>query len=174
MAIKIVKEPITKRELLDIASEYKKEKQKVVVIALIRNEEGKILLQKRVDVLNLEANGKWEFPGGVVEFGEMPEQAVIRECQEEIGCKIKIVRLLPYLHAKVWERRDSEMVQVFVSCFEAQIVSGIPKASESEVSEVQWYTKEEVMTLDVLPGTNEFISLLTAPNQKGNTANSLA
>lgn len=140
--------------------ETKKEKQKVVVIALIRNDEGKILLQKRVDVFNVNANGKWEFPGGVVEFGEDPKDALVRECQEEIGCKVNIVRLLPYLHTGIWPRTDGEIRQVFVSCFEAHIVSGIPKPLESEVSEIQWYTREEVAALDSLPGTNEFVNLL--------------
>jgi 8-oxo-dGTP diphosphatase len=140
--------------------ENRTEKQKAVVIALIRNEEGKILLQKRVDLLNIGANGKWEFPGGAVEFGEDPKDALVRECQEEIGCTIKIVRLLPYLHTGVWHKTNGEVVQVFVSCFEAKIANGVPKPSEQEVSEIQWYTPEEIRKLDSLPGTNEFVSLL--------------
>jgi len=51
--------------------ENKKEQQKVVVAACIRDDKGKILLAKRVDFLNLKANGKWEFPGGEIEFGEL-------------------------------------------------------------------------------------------------------
>lgn len=142
--------------------------QIVVTIALIRDEAGlpagkagKILLQKRVDSLNPEADGKWEFPGGVVEFGEDPKDAVARECQEEIGCKIKIIRLLPFLHAKVWHRTDGQKAQVFVSCFEAEIEEGIPRPGDlSEVSEVKWFIKEEIASLDTLPGTNKFIELI--------------
>ena len=139
----------------------KHETQKVVVAALIRDEEGRILLQKRVDPVNEEAHGKWEFPGGLVEFGEDPKDAVIRECKEEMMCTIKIIRLLPYLHTQVWHRIDGQTVQVFVSCFEAEITEGIPKPGDlSEVSDVQWYTKEEIAALDTLPGTNEFIAFL--------------
>ena len=141
--------------------EDKEGKQKVVVAALIRNETGKILLQKRVDPVNAEAHDKWEFPGGLVEFGEDPKDAVIRECKEEMMCTIKIIRLLPYLHTQVWHKIDGQTVQVFISCFEAKITEGIPKPGDlSEVSEVQWYTKKEAATLNVLPGTNEFIALL--------------
>lgn len=131
-----------------------------MVIALIRDEEGKILLAKRVDALNPSANGKWEFPGGVVEFGESPREALLRECQEEIGCTIEIVRLLPHLHEKIWERTDYEIVQVFVSCFEARIIEGKPKPAENEISEIRWWKREEIAALDSLPGTNEFVSLL--------------
>ena len=139
----------------------KQEKQKVVVAALIQDEEERILLQKRVDPVNAEAHGKWEFPGGIVEFGEDPKDAVIRECKEEMMCTIKIIRLLPYLHTQVWHKIDGQTVQVFVSCFEAEIIEGIPKPGDlSEVSEVKWFTREEAVALDSLPGTNEFIALL--------------
>src|SRR3989338_8420807 len=130
--------------------EGKKEQQKVVVAACIRDEKGKIL----------KANGKWEFPGGEVEFGESPEAALMRECREEIGCTIEIVRLLPYLHQNVGHRTTGEVVQAFVSCFEAKITEGEPKPAEREISELQWYKKEEIPALDSLPGTNEFINLL--------------
>ncbi len=140
--------------------EDKKERQKVVVAAVIRGEEGKILLAKRVDSLNPQANGKWEFPGGIVEFGETPEGALIRECEEEIGCKINIVRLLPYLHHKIWERTNGEVVQIFLSCFEARILEGEPRPAEREISELKWFAKEEILALDSLPGTNEFVALL--------------
>ena len=140
--------------------ENKKEQQKVVVAACIRDDKGKILLAKRVDFLNLKANGKWEFPGGEIEFGETPEDAIVRECQEEIGCTIKIVRLLPYLHQNVWHRTTGEVVQAFVSCFEARIFDGVPKPAEREISELKWFAKEEISALDSLPGTNEFVNLL--------------
>ena len=131
-----------------------------MVIALIRNEEGKILLQKRVDEVHVEADGKWEFPGGVIEFGELPEEAIMRECQEEIGCVIELVRLLPYLHTRVWERTDGQATQAFVSCFEARIAEGVPRLLEGASSEVGWYAEKEVMALETLPGIKEFIDLL--------------
>ncbi|HZX49539.1 MAG TPA: NUDIX domain-containing protein [Candidatus Paceibacterota bacterium] len=134
--------------------------QKIVAIALIRNEEGKILVQKRVDPLHLEANGKWEFPGGIVEFGETLAQAAEREAEEETGCSIEIVRLLPYAHMRIWERTDGTKVQVFVSCFEARLVEGVARPLEKESSEVRWCTKEEIAALDTLPATNEFINLI--------------
>ena len=59
-----------------------------MVIGLIKNQCGNILLQKRIDALIPAANEKWEFPGGRVEFGELPEEALVREAREEVGCTI--------------------------------------------------------------------------------------
>jgi len=122
-------------------------KQKVIAVALIRNAEGKILVQKRIDPLIPEADGKWEFPGGAVEFGETSSQAAEREVREETGCDIEIVRLLPFAHSRIWQRTDGEVIQVFVWCFEARHVAGEPKPLDKKVSEVQWHSKEEIMTL---------------------------
>lgn len=135
-------------------------KQKVIAVALIRNAERKILLQKRIDPLIPEADGKWEFPGGVVEFGETPSQAAEREVKEETGCNIEIVRLLPFAHSRVWQRTDGEVIQTFVWCFEARYVGGELKSLDKKVSEVQWYRKEEIAALDALPGTEEFLELI--------------
>ena len=137
-----------------------KTKQKVVAVAVIRNEEGKILVQKRIDPLTPEADGKWEFPGGVVEFGETPEQAIQRECKEEVDCTIEVVRLLPLAHTRIWHRTDGELVQAFVWCFETRLVEGVPKPSDSKVAEVMWCSKEEVLALDSLPGTKKALELI--------------
>jgi len=133
----------------------KEQEQKVIAVALIRNKEGKILVQKRVDSLIVKADGKWEFPGGVVEFNETPEQAVVRECKEETNCTIEIVRTLPLCHTKIWQRTDGVTLQVFVWFFEATHVEGEPKPLDKKVSEVMWCTKEEAFLLDSLPGLQE-------------------
>lgn len=134
--------------------------QKIIAVSLIRNAEGKILLQKRIDPLIPEANGKWEFPGGVVEFGETPSQAAVREVAEETGCDIEIIRLLPFAHSRVWQRTDGQVIQAFVWCFETRYMGGEPRSLDKKVSEIQWYGKEEIAALDTLPGTKEFLELI--------------
>jgi len=135
-------------------------RQLVAVIALILNQEGKILLQKRNDPSIPEAHGKWEFPGGGVEFGETLKEALERECQEEIGCEVTIGRLLPTVISHVWKHKDGSDTQVFVACFECRILNGTPRPANEEVSEVRWVAKSEVAEYDTLPGENEFIALL--------------
>ena len=133
------------------------QKQKVIAVALIRNSKGEVLVQKRIDPLVPEADGKWEFPGGVVEFGETPEQAAIRECKEETGCAITIIRVLPLCHTKMWQRTDGVALQAFVWFFEARYVAGEPKPLDKKVSEVKWCSKEEALRLDSLSGLKESI-----------------
>lgn len=129
--------------------------QKVIAVAVVRNAEGKVLVQKRIDALVPEADGKWEFPGGVVEFGETPEQTAVRECKEETNCTVEIIRVLPLAHTRIWERTDGVTLQAFVWFFEAQHIEGEPKPLDRKVSEVKWCTKEEALQLDSLPGLKE-------------------
>ncbi len=65
----------------------------VGVGALIFNDEGKIFLTLRGPKAKNE-RGKWEIPGGAVEFGETFEQAIVREIFEEHGIHIKVKKLL--------------------------------------------------------------------------------
>ena len=65
----------------------------VGVGAIIFRDDGKIFLAKRGRGARNE-RGKWEFPGGSVEFGETLSQALIREIQEEFGFSIQVERLL--------------------------------------------------------------------------------
>mgnify|MGYP006421381643 FL=1 len=135
-------------------------KQLTAVIALIKNKEGKILLQQRNDPAIATAHGKWEFPGGKIDFGESPEEALIRECQEEIGCDVLIKKILPQIQSKVWARAGGNQIHVIVMCYEAQIVSGNPRPMDQEVSDVNWFTKQEIKKLDTLVGIEDFIDLL--------------
>ncbi|OHA00350.1 MAG: hypothetical protein A3C11_00645 [Candidatus Sungbacteria bacterium RIFCSPHIGHO2_02_FULL_49_12] len=134
-------------------------RQITVVVGLIKNEKGKILLQKRVDPLIPDAHEKWEFPGGRIDFGESPVQALERECKEEIGCEITVLRLLPTVQSPIWTRTDNKSQQVFVLCYEAHIVNGTPHPLDKKVSEVGWFSKEEIQNMDTLLGIKDFISM---------------
>ena len=64
----------------------------VVVVAAVVRHEGEILLTRRIKGSHLE--GFWEFPGGKLEDGESPEDALIRECREECGIEISVEDIL--------------------------------------------------------------------------------
>lgn len=134
--------------------------QVVAAIALIRDEQGRILAQKRKLTYLPEAFDKWEFPGGKVEFGEIPEQTVQREVKEEIGCEVEVLRMLPKVVSNFWKREDGVRIQALVICFECRITSGTPTASHWEVGEIRWCTKEEMASLDLLPGNQSFVALI--------------
>lgn len=131
--------------------------QWIVVTACITDAQGRIFMQRRYDPEIPLAHGKWEFPGGKIESGENPTKALERECKEEIGCDITIKRLIPYVWTNVWKKRDGKQIQVFLLCYHCTIKRGKPRPSNSEVSEISWFSLKEIKRLRVLPGTHEII-----------------
>jgi 8-oxo-dGTP diphosphatase len=65
-----------------------------IAIAVVE-QNGRFLIGQRDATDSLA--GLWEFPGGKVEVGETPEQAAVRECREETGLTIVVVKLLERL-----------------------------------------------------------------------------
>lgn len=63
-----------------------------VVCALIERQD-RLLVAKRAPGRLMA--GMWEFPGGKVRDGESPEDAIVREIREELGCGVRPIRLLP-------------------------------------------------------------------------------
>ncbi|ESQ92970.1 NTP pyrophosphohydrolase [Asticcacaulis sp. AC460] len=69
----------------------------LVVAAALVDSEGRVLIAQRPDGKQLA--GQWEFPGGKVEPGETPEDALIRELDEELGITVKRACLAPFVFA---------------------------------------------------------------------------
>jgi len=69
-------------------------KELLVVTAAIIKKKGKYLITQRPEGKHLAR--KWEFPGGIVEFGEDPKRCLKREIKEELGINIKIKELFDY------------------------------------------------------------------------------
>ena len=134
----------------------KPRRQVTVVCACIRREGGQqVLLSMRhaPGVPGLDC--KWELPGGKIDFGETPEQALIREIREELDLKVKPMRLLPYLHTNFWEY-EHVLQQVTLACYECELEEG----SEAIISDdVRWFNVRALDFESTLPGTMDFISL---------------
>ena len=96
--------------------------------AIIFNESGEVLLQKRSD------NGWWSLPGGGMDIGESIEQCVIREVFEETGLQVTVTRLVgissdPEQHS-VMSYPDGAVVQYVGAYFECETRSGELRISE--------------------------------------------
>lgn len=130
----------------------------LIVTAIIRDAEGKILLQKRVDPDIPEADGKWETPGGKVNPGETPEEAIIRECREETGYTIALTRKIRASQNLTWKMKDGTELLTHDICFEAHPVEAGPRPFDKKVSEVRWFTEDEIDSLDLLRGIREFLA----------------
>lgn len=101
---------------------------KVVVTALIERD-GRVLLVLR----DIEpGRGRWGLPGGFVDWNEHPEEAMVRECLEEIGTRVEALELLPVQHVKL------EDEGIVILPYRARLVSGEPVAGD-EVQEVGWF-----------------------------------
>ncbi len=75
-----------------------------VVAALLKNNQGQVLVQQRGAQRTLPL--LWEFPGGKIEPGESEEEALRRECQEELGVEVEVGSFLDrnihqYIHQEV-------------------------------------------------------------------------
>ena len=90
-----------------------------------------------------EFKGGWEFPGGKIDVGESPEDALVREIQEELDTEIEIIDLLETVEY------DYPNFHLSMDCFICKIKSGELVLKEHEAS--AWLTKETIYTVDWLP-----------------------
>jgi 8-oxo-dGTP diphosphatase len=110
----------------------------VVVSAAILIEQGRVLLSQRRSGTHLA--GAWEFPGGKVEAGEDPRDALRRELREELGVEARVgevvdVTFHPYPEA------DKAVLLLF---FEASRDPGSPEPRAIDVAAVRWAGAHEL------------------------------
>lgn len=129
-----------------------------VVVAIIVNPEGKFLLQKRIDLEFSEAHGKWEFPGGSVDIGESKEEALQRECKEEIGCPVVVGQRLSGIQKRTWTSIKGYLTEVEVYGYLCRVAErGEPSAFGGEVEQIGWFNRDEAKNLDTIPGVVDFL-----------------
>lgn len=131
---------------------------KRIGVAVIFNDEGKILIDQRLPT-GLMAN-LWEFPGGKIEAGETPQSCIVREIQEELGVTIEIDRhLITITHSY-----SEFIVTLFV--YLCKLIEGQPQPLEC--TQVLWVTPSELDNFE-FPGANqEIISILKQNDVKIN------
>jgi 8-oxo-dGTP diphosphatase len=100
--------------------------------------EGKVLVARRGPSMSMA--GKWEFPGGKIELGETPEQAIVRELKEELAIAISIQGTL-----RVYDFAYAEKI-VRLYPFLATIAAG--EIQLREHSEFRWLLPSELLHLD--------------------------
>ena len=90
-----------------------------------------------------EFKGGWEFPGGKIEEGETPQEALKREIMEELDTEIKVGELIDTIEY------DYPTFHLSMDCFLAEIESGNLVLKEHEAA--RWLTREELDSVDWLP-----------------------
>lgn len=114
----------------------------VGVSAVVTDEDGRILLQRRAD------NGLWALPGGGMDLTESVPEAAVREVKEETGYDVEVTGLVGlYTDARhIIAYADGEVRRQFNVCLTARVVGGELAVSE-ESTEVRWARPEEIGTL---------------------------
>ena len=85
----------------------------------------------------------WEFPGGKIEEGETPEEAIVREIKEELDTLIKVEKYVDTIEY------DYPTFHLSMDCFLCSIVEGDLVLKEHEAA--KWLTKETIDSVDWLP-----------------------
>lgn len=94
----------------------------------------------------------WEFVGGKVEPGETPEEALVRECREELDVTVEPLSVFTQV------THDYPDVRVHLTLFTARIVSGEPKLLEH--SAIEWITPSEIPDFDFCPADAEILKII--------------
>ena len=127
-----------------------KESLKVVrvVAAVIRREDRIFATAKGYG----EFKGQWEFPGGKIETGESPKQALAREIREELDVEIQVGDLIETIEY------DYPTFHLSMDCFWAEIISGEIVLKEAE--KAKWLTKETIDSVNWLPADITLVNKL--------------
>jgi len=136
-----------------------KKKKFIVVVAGLIERSGKILMAQRCEKMNPEAHLMWELPGGVIDFGEKPETALLREIKEETGFPIKIIKQIPLTVTKLW-KYPGFLQHTLLLVYQCKIAGKQRPIRDKEIKTVTWKKIGEIDYSKTLPGTKESIECL--------------
>ena len=99
-----------------------------------------------------EYKGWWEFPGGKIEAGETPEEALVREIHEELDTEIRVGELIDTIEY------DYPTFHLSMDCFWAEVIAGRLVLKEAE--DARWLTKETLESVQWLPADQTIIDAI--------------
>ena len=111
---------------------------KVATIGFVEYDGQLLLVQRAID----PARGKWALPGGFVDAGEMPAEALVRELQEEVGLDVRVLELLEIY---AMERPDGS-IPGFVMVYRATLADGelLTLKANDDVAAAGWFAPDEI------------------------------
>lgn len=133
--------------------------RKLVVAGLVVSPAGDRILitQRRVDQA---LGGQWEFPGGKVESGESPIDALVRELEEEIAVTVQVGVIWEVLYHRY---PDFELVMLVYPCR----IADAREPAAIEVADLVWCRPEELSRYPILPADQPLLDRLVAEGIPG-------
>lgn len=129
----------------------------ILVVAGFITVADSVVLSQRRDPDIAGEQPKWELPGGKVEFGETPEEALQREIAEELNLEVRTLSLIPYIQTNVWRKRGINK-QYAIVCYECTPVKpDITYLLGRLPSTAALFRVNDIDFTQTLPGTKEFI-----------------
>ncbi|WDF55246.1 (deoxy)nucleoside triphosphate pyrophosphohydrolase [Mucilaginibacter sp. KACC 22063] len=123
----------------------------IPVAAAIIIKDNKIMIAKRSQHKHL--GGFWEFPGGKIEANETAENCLLRELNEELKIKIKVIS---YLAENTY---DYGSIKILLKAFICHFISG--QFTLIDHDEVRWVTTKQLQDYNMAPADIPFLKLLT-------------
>jgi 8-oxo-dGTP diphosphatase len=122
----------------------------LVVAAALYDSDGRVLIAERPAGKHMA--GRWEFPGGKVNVGEVEAQALARELREELGIEVTSSR--PYMRlTHSYDDRDVELSMWIVERY-----SGAPQSLDGQ--RLKWVQPARLLDEDILEADRPFVEAL--------------
>jgi 8-oxo-dGTP diphosphatase len=122
------------------------------VVAAILEREGRILIGQRTREQSHPL--KWEFPGGKVEFGETPEQAVVRELDEELGIQAEAISEITRYQYQYAGKSPIELIFFRIGGHTGEVTNRIFR-------DLRWEPVTEFARFDFVEGDRAFLRELS-------------
>jgi 8-oxo-dGTP diphosphatase len=127
-------------------------RQRLAAYALVVDGAGRVLLTQQPDAR--QHLGRWSLPGGGVEHGEHPEQAVIREVREETGLQVRVEQLRDVVSEVTTVGRRHRVLHNIRLIYRAAVVPAGPDVPVPPASgDIRWCTQQAWQTMPLAPFT---------------------